>query len=216
MRAGPHHRPERGAGRTVPAAVEDTHLAGARTLKGPGERGCGEGSCVGSTGLQTEVVPSHPVCDTLSSNPACLLLESFLSRLRVRPACQSLSPWDYLNGVLGSASLHSLPSPAVSRRRPGLCLLWFSQARRMAGLASEFRHFKLCHRSGCRSRVLSLSLLFHPYFFRLSSQSASFCSFPRAPRLLSRTLSSVYGCGLQASRRVRSLIEIIFEPLFLH
>lgn len=113
MRAGPHHRPERGAGRTVPAAVEDTHLAGARTLKGPGERGCGEGSCVGSTGLQTEVVPSHPVCDTLSSNPACLLLESFLSRLRVRPACQSLSPWDYLNGVLGSASLHSLPSPAV-------------------------------------------------------------------------------------------------------
>lgn len=138
MRAGPHHRPERGAGRTVPAAVEDTHLAGARTLKGPGERGCGEGSCVGSTGLQTEVVPSHPVCDTLSSNPACLLLESFLNRLRVRPACQSLSPWDYLNGVLGSASLHSLPSPAVSRRRPGLCLLWFSQAGRMAGLASEF------------------------------------------------------------------------------
>lgn len=196
--------------------MEDTHLAGARTLKGPGERGCGEGSCVGSTGLQTEVIPSHPVCDTLSSNPACLLLESFLSRLRVRPACQSLSPWDYLNGVLGSASLHSLPSPAVSRRRPGLCLLWFSQAGRMAGLASEFSPLQAVPQERLQKQSPQSQPVFHPYFFRLSSQSASFCSFPRALRLLSRTLSSVYGCGLQASRRVRSLIEIIFEPLFLH
>lgn len=195
--------------------MEDTHLAGARTLKGPGERGCGEGSCVGSTGLQTEVIPSHPVCDTLSSNPACLLLESFLNRLRVRPACQSLSPWDYLNGVLGSASLHSLPSPAVVGAL-GSVSSGFPRPEEWPAWHQSFRHFKLCHRSGCRSRVLSLSLLFRPYFFRLSSQSASFCSFPRALRLLSRTLSSVYGCGLQASRRVRSLIEIIFEPLFLH
>lgn len=154
LRADHHHHPARGAGRRDCSCSRGGHtLSQGPNTQRPGRTQLwGEGSCLGN-------IP--PVYRLVLSEPS---------------PCSPSLPEPQLSGTFKQCPgicISPQPSLPSSRGRPGLSLS-SGFPRPEAWLAAwhrSFRHVELCHESGCRRRVLTLSPSFHPYFFRLSSRS---------------------------------------------
>ena len=177
----------------------------------PQKRGFGNGQLMGEPWSPNRRCTPHQILSALRVNFTSLWLESFLNSLPVGPGGQSLSFDECLNDVLGSASL-SLPEPCLSRPPWQSALPW--------ALASAFSGQKDGLGGGGRWRFSSdfwphckngASLFAHHFIHILTPLKIScFSSFSRA-------LNFVQSVWLSSeSPRVRSFVEIIFEPLFLH